>query len=378
MFPPHVPRVFIEWLTRAGDIVYDPFSGRGTAPLEACRLGRVGIGSDANPLAYVLTGAKVDPPTEPEVSARLDYLRKHQPRKHSIQAPPEIEMLYTPKVLRQLGYLRDRLDLEDRTDRFIMAVVLGMLHANYKPGGTARGLSISMPNTFSMSPAYVRRYIEQHRLRAPQVDVFDLTRARVARLNLPGPSASRGRAWLGDARTPRGLEQPAQLIFTSPPYLSVIKYGKYNWIRLWMLGHDPKTVDSLLTATASLSRYIEFMAEFLTASRSALTGDGYLCLMIGDVGSDKDEDRPTNLAHAVWRKAALPAGWRKLGTVSDHLPEEHKVSRIWGKKRRGNATKVDRILMLAPPASSHELPPARNSISWSDQATWAVDAKGAR
>lgn len=55
MFPPHVPRVFIEWLTKSGDVVYDPFSGRGTAPLEACRLGRVGVGSDANPLAYVLT-----------------------------------------------------------------------------------------------------------------------------------------------------------------------------------------------------------------------------------------------------------------------------------------------------------------------------------
>ena len=42
MFPPQVPHVFIHWLTEPGDVVYDPFAGRGTAPLEACRMARVG------------------------------------------------------------------------------------------------------------------------------------------------------------------------------------------------------------------------------------------------------------------------------------------------------------------------------------------------
>jgi len=138
MFPPHVPRVFIEWLTEVGDVVYDPFSGRGTAPLEACRLGRIGIGSDANPLAYVLTGAKVDPPTLNRVQTRLAYLRKHQPRTRAAAAPDDLVMLYTQKVLRQLCWLRAELDTEDRTDRFIMAVVLGIMHANFKPCPPAR------------------------------------------------------------------------------------------------------------------------------------------------------------------------------------------------------------------------------------------------
>src|SRR5438067_4102255 len=71
MFPPAIPRVFIEWLTSAGDTVWDPFSGRGTTPLEACLAGRVGIGSDLNPLAALLTSAKVDPPTSSELKKRL-------------------------------------------------------------------------------------------------------------------------------------------------------------------------------------------------------------------------------------------------------------------------------------------------------------------
>jgi site-specific DNA-methyltransferase (adenine-specific) len=222
MFPPHVPRVFIEWLTKAGDVVYDPFSGRGTAPLEACRLGRVGVGSDANPLAYVLTAAKVDPPTLKAVTVRLAYLKKHQPRKRAGTVPDDVSMLYTPAVLRQLCWLRAELDIEDRTDRFVMATILGLMHANFKPGSPARGLSISMPNTFSMSPAYVRRYIDEHGLKAPDVDVFEMVAAKANRMGLPESGASRGRAWLGDAREPDALGAPARLVFTSPPYLSVI------------------------------------------------------------------------------------------------------------------------------------------------------------
>lgn len=372
MFPPHVPRVFIEWLTEPGEVVYDPFSGRGTAPLEACRLGRVGIGSDANPLAYVLTGAKVDPPTIDAVRLRLSFLKKRQPRsRFDILPPDDVAMLYTTKVLRQLCWLRGQLDVSERTDRFIMATILGLMHANFKPGSRPRGLSISMPNTFSMSPGYVRRYIDEHRLQAPDVDVFEMVAAKVARMGVPGAMASRGKAWLGDARNPEALPAPARLVFTSPPYLSVIKYGKYNWIRLWMLGHEPKKVDESLVATGSLGKYIHFMSEVLSGATKAVARDGYLCLMIGDVTDKADKETALNLAESVWEKSAKQAGWRRLGIVNDHLPEQHKVSRIWGKGKRGNATKVDRILILAPPGSTHELPPRNPGLLWPPAGTWA-------
>lgn len=371
MFPPQVPRVFIEWLTKAGDVVYDPFSGRGTAPLEACRLGRIGVGSDANPLAYVLTGAKVDPPTLNEVNGRLAYLKKHQPRSRAGGVPDDVAMLYTPKVLRQLCWLRGELDVEDRTDRFVMATILGLMHANFRPGSPARGLSISMPNTFSMSPAYVRRYISEHDLEAPDVDVFEMVAAKTARMGIPGAGASRGRAWLGDARSPGPIGAPARLVFTSPPYLNVIKYGKYNWIRLWMLGREPKAVDDRLMATASLAKYISFMSDFLSGAEKAVAQDGYLCLMIGDVAHKADKTTTLNLAASAWANAAKPSGWRRLGVVNDHLPEQHKVSRIWGQGKRGNATKVDRILILAPPGSAHKLPPALRELIWTPATTWA-------
>jgi site-specific DNA-methyltransferase (adenine-specific) len=368
--------VFIEWLTKPGDVVYDPFSGRGTAPLEACRLGRVGIGSDANPLAYVLTGAKVDPPTLDAVKVRLAYLQKRQPRSRLDALPPDdVAMLYTEKVLRQLCWLRGQLDVSDRTDRFIMATILGLMHANFKQGSPARGLSISMPNTFSMSPGYVRRYIQEHGLKPPDVDVFTMVAAKAARMSVPAAIASRGRAWLGDARMPQALATPARLVFTSPPYLGVIKYGKYNWIRLWMLGHEPKKVDDDLVATASLGKYVQFMSEVLAGAIKVVAPNGYLCLMIGDVTDKADKKASLNLAETVWENAAKKAGWRRLGVVNDHLPEHHKVSRIWGKEKRGNATKVDRILILAPPDTSHKTPPPNRDLLWTPADTWADQKK---
>src|SRR2546422_2237862 len=95
MFPPALPRYFIEQCSRPGDIVLDPFSGRGTTPLEACLAGRIGAGSDANPLAALLTAAKVRPPSLHEALERVEYLRRrYQKATIAHSAPPEIRLLF--------------------------------------------------------------------------------------------------------------------------------------------------------------------------------------------------------------------------------------------------------------------------------------------
>ncbi|MBI2814866.1 MAG: site-specific DNA-methyltransferase [Opitutae bacterium] len=49
-FKPQLPRFFIERLTQPGDLVYDPFMGRGTTLVEGALLGRHIAGCDVNPL----------------------------------------------------------------------------------------------------------------------------------------------------------------------------------------------------------------------------------------------------------------------------------------------------------------------------------------
>src|SRR5215813_8004556 len=70
-FKPQLPRFFIERLTQPGDVVYDPFMGRGTTPIEAALLGRVPAGNDVTPLSIVMTRPRLSPPTLQQVATRL-------------------------------------------------------------------------------------------------------------------------------------------------------------------------------------------------------------------------------------------------------------------------------------------------------------------
>jgi DNA methylase len=70
-FKPQLPRFFIERLTQPGDLVYDPFMGRGTTLLESVVLGRRAVGCDISPLSAILLGPRLNPPTLEQVRRRL-------------------------------------------------------------------------------------------------------------------------------------------------------------------------------------------------------------------------------------------------------------------------------------------------------------------
>jgi hypothetical protein len=78
-FKPQLPRFFITRLTDPGDVVFDPFMGRGTSLLEAALLGRQTLGNDVNPLSRLLLEARLDPPSLGEVEARLRSLSLDEP-----------------------------------------------------------------------------------------------------------------------------------------------------------------------------------------------------------------------------------------------------------------------------------------------------------
>ena len=73
-FKPQLPRFFIELLTEKGDIVYDPFSGRGTTAIEAALLGRNVIANDINPLSKILAYPRLFIPEMSELKKRLSSI----------------------------------------------------------------------------------------------------------------------------------------------------------------------------------------------------------------------------------------------------------------------------------------------------------------
>jgi len=338
MFPPGLPRHFIEKYSKEGDKVLDPFSGRATTILESCLLGREGIGNDKNPLAHLLTKSKSNLPSKKRLISKLNDLEREYYGSDKINIKGEeknIRMLFHDYTLRQLIFLKNKLDWKKRNvDAFIASMIVGIIHGN-----SEGYLSISMPNTFSMSSNYIKNYIKEFNLQKPRRDVFNILRKRLEKYSLDEISLEKGKAYNLDARNIYPLKNNSiDLIITSPPYTKVIRYGQFNWIRLWFLDKFAKDVDGDLFFTQSIDKYCYFMSEVLKELKRVLKSGKKLVLVIGDI-------KEKELANIVWERCAKPLGFKLIKNIKDEINDDRKVSKIWGKKR-GNVTKIDRILVL--------------------------------
>ena len=120
--PPSLAHSMVCRLSRPGDVVADPFAGRGTLPLEACLERRVGVGGDLSPLAHLLTTSKVSTPEATAIGERLAGLRTSfaevaGPSLAHAQAdlaslvaetPPEIAYAFQPDTLDRVGVAAKR------------------------------------------------------------------------------------------------------------------------------------------------------------------------------------------------------------------------------------------------------------------------------
>jgi site-specific DNA-methyltransferase (adenine-specific) len=387
-FPAALAHAFIARYSRPGDVVLDPFSGRGTSPLQACAEGRIGVGNDLNPFAHLLTASKVEPASEAEARIRLTELRLRwagdaeawltlalrvigspgpngtrvpmagsglrpaDPGAEAEPVPLEVALCFAPRTFAQLLFVRSLLRLDDRVDRFLAAAISGILH-----GKSATYLSEVMPNAFSMAPRYVRDFVARTDFQSPDRDVFACLEAKLGRLHREPLPPVRGIALLGDARDAgarfqaalraRGLPDRARLVVTSPPYLRVVKYGYYNWLRTWFLGFDAAAIDATLDDAHHKTEYLRFVRDSLEGLRPALGDDAVVVLVIGDVEADRGRRirHGIGLAEAVWEAAAAPAGYRLAGIALDDVHAGRKMTKLWGEEA-GQATKLDRILVL--------------------------------
>ena len=132
-FKPQLPRFFIDLLTRKGDIVYDPFSGRGTTVIEAGLLGRDVIANDASPLSRIMTEPRFFPPLLSAVEKRLEAI----PREKTA-ADIDLSMFYHPDTEKEIVALRTYLlnrksdCRDDMIDRWIAMVATNRLTGHSK------------------------------------------------------------------------------------------------------------------------------------------------------------------------------------------------------------------------------------------------------
>ncbi|MCC2669584.1 MAG: methylase domain protein [Armatimonadetes bacterium] len=344
-FKPQLPRFFIERLTAPGDVVYDPFMGRGTTPFEAALLGRIPYGCDVNPLSRMLTGPRLEPPTPAEVAARLNEIDFSG----AAEAPEALLVFYHPDTLRQIVALRAYL-LEraasgglDAVDRWIRLVAINRL-----TGHSAGFFSVyTLPPNQAVSPDR-QRLINEKRNQVPPVrDVAKLivTKTRSLLKDCDEPTRARLRAAAPESRfvtrasdhTPELETGSVSLVVTSPPFLDVVDYAGDNWLRCWFAGIDPKQVP--ITMCRKLEDWQEAMTRVFVELARVLKPGGHVAFEVGEVRGGK-----IRLEEAVVPCGVTAGLEPRLILINQQ--EFTKTANCWGVDNGSKGTNTNRIVLF--------------------------------
>ena len=282
MFPVEFARHVVETFSKRGDIVLDPFCGRGTAPYVAMISGRGAVGCDINPVAWLYAVAKTGPhPSFTDVDRRIDEIASAV-RVNDQRPADEFQALaYGPQALGFINAARRELQWRySKLDRTVAALLLHYLHAKL-----GHGLSNQLRPTKAMCPDYSVRWWRKRGLTTPpDIDAAAFMRKRAAWRYAKGVPERAGNAhvMLGDASEalPR-MPAPADLILTSPPYVGVTNYRADNWLRLWALGEGPPRPDWTTSQKfCNPKKYESMLAGVLRATRSRARRTAVWCLRV--------------------------------------------------------------------------------------------------
>ena len=292
MFPaPFVTRA-INTFTECGDVVMDPFSGRGNAPYIAAALGRPSVAVDILPVAWLFTTAKLNPSQSVDcVLARLEDLRRAvRPQDAKCQTSFE-SMAWAPPVIGLLRAARRELNWkESRVDRTLTAFI-----ALHMQDSDPKGLSNRLSPTVAHSPSYaVQWWTKRKLLYPPKTNPVAYLTDRIRRRYAFGvPELADSETWLGDARTKLREADgcSVKLFLTSPPYHDMTDYWNDQWIRMWLLGADMHKNWKRAQKHSNLAAYRKLVNGVFAGAKHHVRTDGAVVVRCGDKPTTADACR---------------------------------------------------------------------------------------
>ena len=339
-FKPQLPRFFISRLTDPGDVVFDPFMGRGTTLLEAALLGRDALGNDVNPISRVLVEPRLDPPPASGVEARLGRLALDG----SAERPDGFDAFFHERTLDRICRLRAYL-LEreaagrlDGVDRWIRMVAMNRL-TGHSPGFFS---VYTLPPNQATSIERQRKNNARRGQTPEYRDVAALilrkTRALLRDVR-EEPPTGRCRGFLRQSvEAPFGYAgPPAALAITSPPFLNVVNYRQDNWLRCWFAGVDPDAV--AVTQTAKLEEWKRLVRRALANVAAVTRLGGAFAFEVGEVR------RGSLLLDRVVADVARETPWEPVCIVVNEQ-RFTKTSNTWGVDNNRGGTNSNRIVVL--------------------------------
>jgi len=361
-FKPQLPRFFISLLTRKGDVVYDPFNGRGTTAIEAALLGRSVIANDANPLSRIMTQARFFPPDLSLVEQRLAAIPPG-----SDPAEIDLSMFYHPDTEREIVALRRYLlerkaaRLEDSIDHWI-----AMVATNRLTGHSSGFFSVyTLPPNQAVSPVSQKR-INEKRNQTPEYRntcriilskskslMRSVSGADITNLRRAGKSAL---LVTGDARkTPAIPDASVHLTVTSPPFLDIVQYREDNWLRCWFNGLDANVVGKEITMARTVDSWKGVMGRVFAELFRITVPGGHVAFEVGEV-----RNRTIRLEEHVV-PLGIAAGFACEGVLINQQ-NFTKTSNIWGVGNMAAGTNTNRIVVFRKPKKRPVRPPKSREI----------------
>lgn len=339
-FKAQLPEFFISRLTKPGDVVLDPFMGRGTTPVQAGLMGRQAFGNDVNPLSVLLARPRLRPVS---VQAVADALNTVDWSRGQIQRE-DLLAFYHPATLRKLEALRlwlaDRAPLgSDEVDSvadWIRMVAINRL-SGHSPGFFS---GRSMPPNQAVSVKAQLKINEKLGVEPPERDVAQVILKKTRTLLKDGSVPSQVRSCLltGPAWDMRGIaDATVDLTVTSPPFLDIVQYAADNWLRCWFAGIDPANVAIDIHRTEEA--WLLMVNRVLREQARILRPGGYVAFEVGEVRNGK-----VLLERLVWQAAeGLP--FERLGVMVNDQTFT-KTANCWGVDNGTKGTNTNRIVLL--------------------------------
>jgi SAM-dependent methyltransferase len=345
-YKPQLPRHFIARLTRPGERVYDPFSGRGTTAIEAALLGRRVAANDVNPLSRMLAEPRLTPPEPAAVARRLQEIPRTGPADDL-----DLGMFFHPDTEGEIRGLRDWFlhrmasGKLDALDTWIRMVATNRL-TGHSPGFFS---VYTLPPNQALSAEKQRQINAQREQTPPYRDTHALilkkTRQLLAGLeptqwrNL---SAAAQDAWFltADARqTPALADGSVALTVTSPPFLDVVDYASDNWLRCWFTGLDAEAIDQGISTPRTVSAWSDTMLAVLSELHRVTRPGGHVAFEVGEVRRGKlrlDE---------VVLPLGVRAGFKAHGVLVNSQVFT-KTAHIWGVGNNDKGTNSNRVVLF--------------------------------
>lgn len=333
-FKPELPSFFISALTEVGDVVYDPFMGRGTTPLQAHLMGRRAIGNDVNPLSTLLVRPRTSPPRMEEVEEFLAGIPWGTGRIER----EDLLVFYHPETLKDLEVLRS---VFRNRDPSLVLDWVRMVALNRLTGHSSGFFSgRTMPPNQAVSVQSQRRINERLGITPPQRNISEIilkkTRSLLRHV-MPEPRYP-AVFFTGDAALTSGIpDQSVSLVVTSPPFLDIVQYADDNWLRCWFADIDVKSVP--ISMYRSPQAWEVMVRSVLIEMSRILRPSGHLAFEVGEVRKNS-----VLLEELVW-SAAFNLPFERLGVLVNSQ-KFTKTSNIWGVENGQLGTNTNRIVLL--------------------------------